>query len=179
MKLSKSLETKRLSLRTLAADDATDRYVGWLNDPEINKYLEVRFVPQTIESVRSFIGSMNDSPDNLLLGIFLKEDGAHVGNIKLGPIDPYHHRSDIGIVIGDRDQWGKGLATEAIIALSDHALGEMGLHKVYAGFYEGNVGSSRAFSKSGFVEEARLREHRLCDGNWQDEILLSRMKKAD
>ncbi len=179
MRINAPIETPRIILDTLGAQDVTDRYAGWMNDPEVNKYLEVRFSPQTLDSVKSFIDSMNDSPDNLLLGIFLKENDAHIGNIKLGPINPYHHRGNIGIVIGERSQWGKGIATEAIIAFSDYALNEMSLHKVYAGYYYDNIGSGRAFLKAGFVEEARLPQHWLCDNLWLEQILLARTRKAD
>lgn len=177
MKLTKALETERLSLRTLTAADITDTYIGWLNDPEINAFLEVRLSTQTLDSTRAFVASLNDSSDSLMLGIFLKKDGGHIGNIKLGPVDPYHRRGDIGLFIGKRDCWGMGIATEAIRVLSEHGLGEMKLHKICAGCYAENTGSVRAFLKAGFVEEGRRRLHWLCEGAWQDDIELARIKK--
>jgi ribosomal-protein-alanine N-acetyltransferase len=179
MKLTKNLETERLILRTLTVADITEMYVGWLNDPEINAFLEVRLATQTIESTRALVASLNDSPDSLMLGIFLKEDGGHLGNIKLGPVNPYHRRGDIGLFIGKREYWGMGIATEAIKVLSEHCLGEMKLHKICAGCYAENTGSVRAFLKAGFFEEGRRQLHWLCEGAWQDDIELARIKKAE
>lgn len=178
MRLDASIETKRLILRTLDTEDIGERYVGWLNDSRINRFLEVRLVTQTLDSTRDFVARMNDSPNNLLLGMFLKPNRTHIGNIKLGSIDHHHRRGDIGILIGDHSQWGKGFATEAIVAVTEYAMGPMGLHKLVAGYYSDNVASGRAFLKAGFAEEARLRDHWLCEGSWQDEILLVRIRET-
>jgi len=174
-----SIKTERLILCPLAPGDVLPRYVSWLNDPKINRFLEIRFVPQTIESVRQFINDVNRDPANLFYGIFTKDTESHIGNIKLGPINTHHRRADIGIVIGEKKYWGKGIATEAISAISDHAFNVLGLHKINAGFYSENTASGRAFLKAGFYEEARLREHWLSDGQWQDQIILTSIRPGD
>jgi len=162
----------RVALRLLRPDDVTDAYVGWLNDPEINRYLESRFQPQDEASVTAFVEAMLASDRNLLLAITDPADGRHVGNIKLGPIDPYHQHAAIGLLIGERDLWGKGYATEAIAALTAHAFGQLGLQKLYAGCYASNVGSARAFLKAGWVEEGRNRAHWRSDDGREDNIQL-------
>ena len=42
---------KTYSLSPLTQDDITEEYIAWLNDPIVNKFLEVRHVNQTIETV--------------------------------------------------------------------------------------------------------------------------------
>ena len=177
MRLATPLLTDRLILRTLTVADATDRYLGWMRDPEATRFLESRLVDHDLGSLRDFIVSCNDSPASLLLGICLR-DRAHIGNIKLGPIDPYHQHAPIGLLIGERDMWGKGYATEAITALTAHAFREIGLQKLYAGCYASNVGSARAFRKAGWVEEGRNRAHWRRDGGRDDNIQLG-ITRAD
>ena len=177
MQIDPPIQSSRLKLRTLKENDIGERYLSWLNEEEINRFLEVRFTGQTATSLRKYVASLNDSKDTLFLGMFLKDSGVHIGNIKLGPINPQHKRADIGIVVGDRDHWGKGYATEAIGALANYAFTGLDLHKLTAGLYEENEGSRQAFLKAGFVEEGRLPEHWLCGGAWQDGILLGRMRK--
>jgi RimJ/RimL family protein N-acetyltransferase len=172
MFLDAPIETPRLLLRNLLLEDITDRYVSWLNDPEVTRYLEIRFARQTAESTRAYIDQMNASPDNLFLGIFVKDGAAHIGNIKLGPIDPHHKRGDFGVVIGERACWGQGFASEAIEALTAYAFDVLKLDKVSCGLYAANDGSRRAFLKAGWFEEGRRRRHWLCDGVWQDDIQL-------
>jgi len=177
MKLVAPLHTDRLVLRTLTVADATDRYLGWMHDPEATRFLESRLVEHDLGSLRDYIASCNDSEASMLLGICLT-DGTHVGNIKLGPIDPYHQHAAIGLLIGERDLWGQGYATEAIAALTAHAFGQLGLLKLYAGCYASNVGSARAFLKAGWIEEGRNWAHWRSDGGREDNVQLG-ITRAD
>ncbi|MCH2132773.1 MAG: GNAT family N-acetyltransferase [Phycisphaerales bacterium] len=171
MIIEQPIRTPRLELRSLAPGDANETYLAWLHDPEVNQYLEIRHDPPGLESLSSFIKQMNESKQELLLGICVK-DGSHVGNIKLGPIDSGDHRAAIGILIGDRAWWGKGVATEAIEALTQYAFEELSLHRVEAGCYESNIGSARAFEKAGWSIEGRRKHRRATLHGWEDEILM-------
>lgn len=165
MIISKPLETQRLILRTMTAADATDAYLSWMRDPVVNQYLESRFsVPEGAQDLIAFIEYINATPDSLLLGIFLREDGRHIGNIKIGPVVTRHARSEIGYLIGDREAWGKGYASEAIREICRYGFEELGLAKITAGVYETNTGSAKALLKAGFVHEATISSHVICDG---------------
>lgn len=168
------LKTDRLELRALDPDDLSPLYCEWLNDPEVNRYLEVRFQPQSAESVQTFVRAANDSADTALFGIFLRNGQRHIGNIKLGPIEPNHARADIGLVLGDRTQWGNGFASEAIEAVAVYAFVTLRLNKVTAGCYVANEGSLRAFLKTGFREIGRRHNHVRTASGWMDDILLER-----
>lgn len=150
-----------------------------MSDPDVVRYLEARHVPNDRASLEAFIRDANADPATLLLGIVVTAGRRHVGNIKIGPIDRRHRRSDVGILIGDRSVWGRGYATEAIAVLCEHAFGPLELHKVTAGFYAGNPGSVRAFEKSGFRPEARLADHWQSDGAWQDGRLMARVNPRE
>lgn len=172
MTLQSAIETDRLLLRSLTESDVSDVYVGWLNDPVVNQFLEVRFGTHTVTSTREFVVNVNASSDTLLLGIFKRDSLQHIGNIKLGPINSHHLRADIGLMIGDRSEWGKGYASEAIAGIVRHAFFSIGLRKVCAGCYSANIGSLKAFEKVGFSVEARLPLHWQTPGGEQDEFLL-------
>jgi RimJ/RimL family protein N-acetyltransferase len=157
MILVNALETPRLILRTLHAEDATDSYLSWLRDPEVNRYLETRFFEvRDLQELEAFIESVNESPINLMLGIFRKKDGRHIGNIKLGPILVPHSRAPVGYLIGDKASWGQGYATEAIVEMCRFGMQVLGVCKITAGCYETNLGSAKALLKSGFTHEATI-----------------------
>jgi RimJ/RimL family protein N-acetyltransferase len=158
----------------LEADDVSEEYVAWLNDSTVNRYLESRFVHHTLESTRRFVRDVVQSEDSVLFGIRYVPDARHVGNIKLGPIDRHHRRAEIGLLIGDRTLWGRGIAACAIELATRYAFESLGLVKVTAGCYASNVGSRRAFEKAGFVVEAVRRRHFLMDGAFEDALLLAR-----
>lgn len=148
-------EMPRLLLRTLLPEDASERYRDWLNDPEINQFLESRFVTHTVESTRAFVEALGD--DHVAAAIVERASGEHIGNIKLGPIHPVHRSGDIGLLIGERRCWGRGYATEAIAGLTAHAFDELGLDKVTASAYSTNVASIAAFRRAGFELEGSRR----------------------
>lgn len=149
------IDGPRLHLRSVRPSDATERYVGWLNDPEINRYLEVRFSKQTLEGVKAYVAEMAESRDYAFFAIVLNDGDRHIGNIKIGPINRAHGFADVGIVIGEKDCWGKGYASEAIGLATRYAFETLGLRRLEAGAYAPNAGSAKAFLKAGWHEEGR------------------------
>jgi len=179
MILATSIETPRLLLRTLEPTDVGPRYLSWLSDPEIRRYLEVRFSPvQSTGELISFVNSVNAGTDSLLLGIFLKEGQRHIGNIKLGPVQVDHRRAEIGFLVGEKDCWGKGYASEAISSLSRYGLDRLGLEKITSGCYACNIGSAKALLKAGFVQEAVIPLHVIFEGRRVASLLFGMDKQT-
>lgn len=177
MRLAVPLRTKHLILRSLEVSHATGPYEGWMRDEDITRYLEVRFAPPDAAALELFIKRMNDSTDNLLLGLFpTGQPERHIGNIKLGPIDSRHAVAAIGVLIGAKDHWGRGLAGEAVAAVAELGFDDFGLERVEAGFYADNVASQHAFRRAGFVEEGRLISARRIGDMRTDEIVMARLR---
>ena len=157
-----------VQLFVLEPHHVSDEYVAWLNSLAVNRYLESRFAPHTIESTREFVQTMLASPQHLFLGIHSAALGRHVGNLKLGPIDRHHGSADIGILVGDPEAWGRGVATAAIRQLVEIARDMLRLRKLTAGCYVSNIGSQRAFEKVGFALEGLRKAQFLLDGKPED-----------
>ena len=169
------LESERLYLRALTLEDVTDDYCRWMNDPEVTRNLESRFFPQSKESIRAFVQSIQGDRNNAFFAIVLKAGDRHIGNIKLGPINWLHGLGEIGLMIGEKETWGKGYATEAIRLVTGYAFQRLNLHKVTAGCYATNKGSARAFERAGFDVEGIRPNHLFCDGKYVDCILLGKI----
>ena len=159
-----------LSLRLVTLADCTPHYLAWLSDPEVNTYLETRWRVQTPDSIADFVRSMLSSTDSYLFAIIENGSDAHIGNIKIGPINPFHHFADISYFIGERAQWGKGRATEAIRLAASFGFERLGLHRLQAGIYESNQRSGRALEKAGFKMEGRQRAQLRNGDRWEDHI---------
>lgn len=168
------IQGERLYLRAVRASDATERYVGWINDPEVTRYMETRFAAHTLEGLRDYIEAMRRKADTLFLAIVARDRDRHIGNIKVGPVDRVHLTADVALIVGDKSTWGKGYASDAIRAVSEHAFAHMGVRKLTAGCYAGNAGSRRAFEKAGYHVEATRRSHYFCEGAFQDGLLMAR-----
>jgi len=144
-------KTAAVELFVLQETDVTDEYVGWLNNPDVNRFLECRFAVHTPESVREFVRGHLLDPASLFCGIrSVAHSYRHVGNIKLSPIEWNHGQAEVGIMIGDKTIWGKGIGTEAIRVMANIARSELGLHKLSAGLYGSNIASQTAFRRAGF-----------------------------
>ncbi len=176
MIVSEPIRSERFRLVTLDESFASADYLRWLSDPETTAFLETRFSTSTPESLRAFVAAQMASTDSYLFAIVVAETDAHIGNIKLGPINPHHHNASIGLFIGESDWWGKGVATEVIAALTAWAFEALGLAKVTAGAYASNVGSIRAFESCGFEREGLLRSQvKLTTGDRDDVVLLGKV----
>lgn len=171
------LESDIFYLRKISIDDCNENYLKWMNDPEINKYLESRFTTHTIDSLKDFVNSMNNSDNNVLFAIVDKESDTHIGNIKLGNIHPIHKYADIGLLIGDKNYWGRGIATNAIKLVSEFAFDELNLRKVFAGVYENNIGSIKAFEKCGFKKAYVKKDNYYFEGKFIDAFVFELYNK--
>lgn len=173
---SRFITGERVYLREVRPSDVGEAYYAWMNDPEVTRYLESRFYPQSLEGLREFVAGKLGDPASVFLAIVLHEGDRHIGNIKLGPIDWIHRTGDVGLLIGEKDCWGKGYATEAIALVTGYAFGALNLRKVTASCYGGNEGSARAFQRAGFEVEGVRREQFYSDGGYVDQILLGRVR---
>jgi [ribosomal protein S5]-alanine N-acetyltransferase len=171
-KFLRLVQGKRIYLRNIVPDDVNGIYCRWMNDPATNRFLESRFYPHSLETLRKYVVNKHGDNLNAFFAIVLKDGDRHIGNIKLGPIDSNHHLADIGILIGEEDCWGKGYATEAISLVVDYAFDVLALHKVTAGCYAPNKGAIGAFEKAGFIQEGVRKAHCFFEGAYVDDILL-------
>jgi len=163
------IKGRSIGLKPFDMAEPSSMYLEWLNDPEVNQYSSRRFAPTGLRQARTYL-------DNLPIGAYvlavcLLKDGRHVGNLKYGPIDWPNRCAEIEIMLGDKRQWGKGLATEAIYLVTKHLFFSLGLHRVEA------KSCNPAFIKVvrehlGWKEEGRLRQRFRLGGDYVDYIWL-------
>ena len=158
------IESENIYLRPLTRKDATQRYADWLNDEQVNAFLETRHVQQTMESCKSFVEKCNASPSENLFGVFYRDGDVHVGNAKLGSLHDLYARAQISLFIGERDYWGRGLGSEVILSLTRFGFENLMLERIEAGVYEQNLASLRAFLNVGYTVEGYLRKHVMFNG---------------
>ena len=142
---------EKILLKVLRLNDVSESYVEWLNDYEVTKFTEQKYFRHTLESTKTFVSQKDDSESDLLFGIFF--DGTHIGNIKLGPIKFEYMSAEVSYFIGEKEFWGKGIASKCLETVVHYAVTELGLKKVNAGYYENNIGSAKVLQKCGFVVE--------------------------
>ena len=145
-----------VSLRAVEPQDCGERYLAWMTDEETNRYMETRWTRQTPESILGFVESIRASDHSWLFAIV--HEGAHVGNIKIGPVDSRYRNADNSYFVGEKSVRGRGVASEAIRLVVDFGFGTLGLHRIQAGAFRENVASQKALERCGFRLEGVFRQ---------------------
>ena len=157
-------------IRSLLVADVGERYVGWLNDPQTNRFLEVRYgVPHTIESVREFVQDCVDS-DRIHLGIFV--DDKHVGNVTCSP-DYANKHATIAFLIGEQDFLGRGLAKMAVGSTLNYLFQDLDFHRVEASAYANHDASLGLMESLGFVREGVMKDRFLFEDEFVDDVMVA------
>lgn len=98
----------------------------------------------------------------------IEHEGKLAGYIQLALIDREERRAMVGIVVGEKALWGKGVGSTALRLLVDYAFTVRCLERVYAEVYTFNTRSMRMFERVGFQREGTLRQHEYHNGVRQD-----------
>jgi RimJ/RimL family protein N-acetyltransferase len=77
--------------------------------------------------------------------------------------------AEVGYWLGEAF-WGRGIVTEALVAVTRHAIERHGLTRLFALPFAHNVGSCRVLEKAGYVLEGRLRRSAIKDGVILDQL---------
>ena len=124
--------------------------------------------PYTANAARRFIRSARDMQPETSFA--LEADGAAIGAIGyMLQTDVERVSAEIGYWVGEA-YWGRGIATEALIALTSHAMAQHKLTRIFALPFAHNAASCRVLEKAGYVLEGRLRRSAIKDGVIVDQL---------
>jgi RimJ/RimL family protein N-acetyltransferase len=171
----KIITGQNIYLRLVEPTDATNKYLSWLKDKEVNQFLETRFQKWTVQKIKNYIKTINKNPGNIFLAIIKKDNQKHIGNVKIGPIDKNHKSAEISLIIGDKSCWGKGFGSETINLICNFAFCKLRLHKLTSGAYANNPGSIKAFLKCGFAIEGVRKKQYKYKKSYVDAVLLGKL----
>ncbi len=147
--------TERFTLRELSEDDASERYLEWFRDADAQRYVSA--TTEDLDGLRRYVREKSDRADVLFLGIFDKESGLHVGNVKFEPVDSENGYAIMGILVGDASYRGLGVAPEVMAATGRWLKMNRGIRDIELGVLRRNHGAIRAYEKVGF---------RVCPARW-------------
>ena len=162
------LSTENYLMRTLTTDDATETYVSWWNDPEVQSCLGFRARGWDTIRAKKHISQFNNT-ERFHLGVFAIADSTHIGfyTINCRPT----RVASTNTVIGDKSYWGKGVVTETRPAILAFIFDELGADKVCSEIDGRNFAAILNIKKSGYKLEGILRdEHLNPNGERVDEL---------
>ena len=137
------LETERLILRRWEDSDAESLY-EYAKDPAVGPI--AGWPPhRSVEESRDVIRNVLNGPE--AYAVCLKTDSRAIGAIELklnghSDLTGMDNECELGYWLG-RPFWGQGIMPEAAGELLRHAFEDLGVRKVWCGYYEGNTRSGR------------------------------------
>lgn len=123
-------ETDRFVLRTLSEEDASPRWVEWLNDPVSALMLNIPPHVLTVEQLRERIRAV-DQYEKLLLGIFVLGSNRHIGVVRWRFVDQ-RKRAIPGVLIGETEWRNAGVLNEVANAAGTYFFETFGLEAIVA-----------------------------------------------
>ena len=142
------LQTKRLILRPWSENDAEELY-KYASDPEVGP--PAGWPPHTsAENSREIIRTVLSAPETY--AVCLKENGKPLGSVGLHRTDLAERDDEyeLGYWIG-KPFWGQGLIPEASREILRYAFEDLGMSRIWCGYYDGNEKSRHVQEKLGFV----------------------------
>lgn len=165
------LKGDRITLRAIERDDLP-RFVAWLNDPEVTHHL-LTFLPMGHDDETEWYESQRKDDSSLNLAITITEAEQLIGSVGLIGINQRDQHAELGILIGDKSQWGQGFGQEAIDLLVQFAFTELNLHRIFLRVDASHVAAIRCYQNCGFEEEGRLRDAVYHHGYFEDQLMMS------
>jgi [ribosomal protein S5]-alanine N-acetyltransferase len=108
--------------------------------------------------------------------ICLLTDDRPIGRADIFEIDRTNGSAGFGIAIGEHDQRGAGLGTDAVNALADFCFGQLRLERLWLITDSVNARAQHVYEKAGFVREGVLRRAFYQDGVFQDDIRMAMLR---
>jgi len=168
-RINMKLELKNCVVRSYQIDDAESLAFN-ANNRAIWKNLRDGFPhPYSVENGRAFIEhSLSMNPEtNFAICVDNKAVGG-IGFVLHSDIERIS--AEIGYWLGE-PYWGRGIVTEAVVAVRDYAIKTHDLQRIFAVPFAHNKASARVLEKAGFVLEGRMHKSALKDGQIIDQFL--------
>lgn len=156
----------RVEIRPLREEDPA-AHCRWFADRVVTRFLASRH-PTSLKREEERLRRLALSNDDVVWAITRRGESTAIGTVGLYAISSRNRFAELAFTIGERDEWGKGYASEAIELATQYAFRELGLHKTFANVIAGNGAARRAVEKNGYRECVIFRRARYVDGDWQD-----------
>nr|WP_269453482.1 GNAT family protein [Paenibacillus swuensis] len=144
-------------------DTELETYSGWGN-----RRSQALFIDK-------FQGYIMNTPDHLML-FAVETEGVLVGRAELALIDIENRKAAVGIVLGNRNYWNRGVGRTALRIVIDYAFTVKNLERIYAEVYDFNERSQRMLAGAGFKQEGLLRQHEIHHGKPRDMFFYGLLK---
>ncbi len=167
----KSLIGERVFLRPFSKDDLP--YIQkWSNDAELRRLIG-EVAPMSRANTEKWFREFVADKDQIWFAIVLKKGERVIGEAGLLRMFRPWRSTDMTIIIGEKDAWGKGYGTEVGHLLLDYAFNQLGFHRISIGVVGFNKKALKFWRSLGFKKEGVERDAHYYDNEYSDGIMMS------
>ncbi len=168
---------EKLRLRAIERADLP-LFVQWLNDPQVRLYLNVD-LPLSLASEEQWFEKVLQLPAEeqpLAIEVQERDLWKPIGNTSFQHINWRARSAEIGLFIGEKAYWNKGLGTQDMLLMVRHGFETLNFHRIHLQVFADNQRAIRCYEKVGFVLEGRLRQAAYRHGGYQDILIMSMLR---
>jgi [ribosomal protein S5]-alanine N-acetyltransferase len=159
----------------LERDKHLENCVRWINDPEVTENTLIGDFPLTVAGEEAWFDAFARNWDQRAAEqvIFAIETraGEHIGLAGIHKINYRYGEAWTGTLIGRKDLWGKGYATDAVTTRTRYAFDVLGLRFLCTEVFHDNPAMQRVLAKAGFQEVGRIPRRTWKRGRYRDVLI--------
>lgn len=165
------LVSENVYLRPVEKDDLA-HIRAWVNNPEV-RALTGETRPMSTSGADAFYDKLQHDETRVWFIVVEKASHRPIGECGLLRMTHAWRTTDLSIIIGERDAWGRGYGTQALTLLMDYAFGALNFHRIAIGVVGFNERALRFYEKMGFRREGVQRDGYYYNHQYYDFVMMS------
>ena len=172
------IDSEKYLIRTIEPDDASDRWASWMSDPEVVHMLNLRARTWKKADVLDYIKTF-DQLSSLLLGIFEKQSGTHIGVFTVD-INQVRSQFLVNLLIGEPEYRNKHVTSSIAMPFHEYFFETLGLNMAVASVLAHNAPMIHYLKKNGWKLDQTVKHGKKsnADGAMLDVCLFSLPRDA-
>jgi RimJ/RimL family protein N-acetyltransferase len=168
---------KNIRLRALTASDI-ENTLKWNNQDDIKDLYAGHPFPVNIEMENEWYEKITKSNfPTTVFGIELIQEEKLIGYSILKNINMIHRKAEFGILIGDKNERGKGYSKEATLKTLNFGFNQLGLNRIYLFVQTNNKAAIELYKTTGFKHEGELKSSVYKNGTYINEFVMAVLKE--
>jgi RimJ/RimL family protein N-acetyltransferase len=153
--------------------------IAWRRDEELRRGALWSDAPFGTREAQRWLRAVSDGLDSsrLTLAVELRASARLVGLTNLSRIDRRAGTAYFGVVIGEKDCWGKGIARETLTLVLERAAA-LGLRKILLEVASDNARAIALYRRAGFATEGVLRRQLPRGTGFADVLIMAAFLEA-
>lgn len=142
---------------------------SWRNDPELISLLGAPFRYINLDVDEKWFDSyMANRSTTIRCAIVTETEDTILGLISITSINQLNQSGVLHIMIGDKENQGKGIGYFAVTEMINHAFSNLNLHRIELDVLTSNTVAQKLYEKCGFVKEGLRRKAVYKHGEYVD-----------